>query len=317
VTFDSSGAHFTISESGDSPTIVSNFYIMFGRLEVTLLAAPGVGIVSSVVMESDDLDEIDWEWLGADATQVQSNYFGKGQTGSYDRGAFHPAPNNQQTATTYAIDWNANQIVWEINGDPVRTLAYNDAANGAQYPQTPMRIKIGSWSGGDPSNAPGTIQWAGGSTDYSAGPYTFTVQKLTVTDASTGTEYQYSDTTGSWQSIKAVGGTISGNKDSGADSSVAAVSATSMSPSVPAASLGDASITATRTGYPWVSSPTTLQTSSFTTSYAGLPSGWTVTSSGKVIPPSSASVSMSFLPHCIAFRARYPDFSRLMLTLIS
>ncbi len=41
-------------------------------------AAPGAGIVSSVVLESDDLDEIDWEWVGATAGEAQSNYFGKG-----------------------------------------------------------------------------------------------------------------------------------------------------------------------------------------------------------------------------------------------
>lgn len=38
-------------------------------------AASGQGIVSSIVLESDDLDEIDWEFLGGDTTQVQSNFY--------------------------------------------------------------------------------------------------------------------------------------------------------------------------------------------------------------------------------------------------
>ena len=79
-TYDSNGAAFTVSQGGDAPQIVSNWYIMFGKYELTMKAAPGAGIVSSAVLQSDDLDEIDWEWLGAVKDEVQTNYFGKGQT---------------------------------------------------------------------------------------------------------------------------------------------------------------------------------------------------------------------------------------------
>jgi len=131
---------------------------MFGRVEFTLKPAPGVGIVSSAVMQSDDLDEIDWEWLGGDSNQVQSNYFGKGQTTTYNRGGFHPNPNNQADFHTYTIDWTADQIAWQIDGRTVRTLTPQTAATG-QYPQTPMMIKVGAWSGGDPNlDAPGTVR---------------------------------------------------------------------------------------------------------------------------------------------------------------
>lgn len=155
-TYDLNGASFTIGKSGDVPQIASNFYIMFGKLEVTMKAAKGRGIVSSVVMQSDVLDEIDWEWLGANPNEVQTNYFGKGQTTTYNRGAFHPDPGHQDTFRTYTIDWTADQIIWSIEGQTIRVLRQQDAAPG-QYPQTPMQIKIGSWSGGDPANAPGTI----------------------------------------------------------------------------------------------------------------------------------------------------------------
>src|SRR5438045_399993 len=104
-TYSSNGVSFTIAKSGDSPTLKSTFYIMFGRVSITMKAAPGKGIVSTVVLISDDLDEIDLEWLGVDNGQVQSNYFGKGITGKYDRGGMHPAPNNQGQFTTYTIDW--------------------------------------------------------------------------------------------------------------------------------------------------------------------------------------------------------------------
>jgi hypothetical protein len=55
------GADFNIKQSGDAPTLAANFYIFFGTVSVVMRAASGTGIVSSIVMLSDDLDEIDWE----------------------------------------------------------------------------------------------------------------------------------------------------------------------------------------------------------------------------------------------------------------
>lgn len=60
VTYGSNGAEFTINKRYDAPTLETNFYIFFGEVEVVMRAANGTGIVSSIVMESDDLDEIDW-----------------------------------------------------------------------------------------------------------------------------------------------------------------------------------------------------------------------------------------------------------------
>lgn len=56
----SNGAEFTINKQGDAPTIQSDFYFFYGTVEVTMKAAPGTGIVSSIVLESDTLDEVDW-----------------------------------------------------------------------------------------------------------------------------------------------------------------------------------------------------------------------------------------------------------------
>lgn len=70
------GAEFTVNGRGDSPTLQSNFYIFFGRVSVIMKAAPGVGVVSSIVLLSDDLDEIDWEFIGGNKTYGETNYFG-------------------------------------------------------------------------------------------------------------------------------------------------------------------------------------------------------------------------------------------------
>lgn len=59
ITYGDSGAEFTITSAGDAQTITTTNYIFFGKVSVALRAANGTGIVSSFVMESDDLDEID------------------------------------------------------------------------------------------------------------------------------------------------------------------------------------------------------------------------------------------------------------------
>jgi beta-glucanase (GH16 family) len=273
---------------------------MFGHVDYVIQAAPGVGIVSSAVLQSDCLDEIDWEWLGGDDTQVQSNYFGKGITTTYNRGEFHGALNNHDGFKTYSVDWTADQIVWSINGVTVRTLTQSEAATG-QYPQTPMMIKVGSWSGGDPSNPPGTIQWAGGDTNYSDGPFTMYLKSIHVSDYSTGSQYTYSGSSGTWESIRSDGGTIN---PSGYDTPASVSPATSATTYMTATSTSLDGIHAETTSsyvtpsiWPWVGSATaTLVTAvsasaTVATSYSGLPSGWTVNSSGKVVPPSAGTTT--------------------------
>lgn len=288
--YGSDGVSFTIRQSGDSPQLTSKWYIMFGKVEVSLEAAPGAGIVSSFVLQSDDLDEIDWEWLGADPDESQSNYFGRGQTTSYNRGAFHSSPGTQSGFKKYTIEWTPEQIVWQIDGTTVRTLEPANAEN--QYPQTPMQVKFGAWSGGDPSNSAGTISWARGPTDYSKGPFTMKVASLMVQDYSTGTQYVYGDQSGTWKSIKAVGGTVF----SGGNAPVAsapAVTATATGQPLPFTPHETSSYVRPSV-YPWIPDPsaTTATAQATYANYPGLPSGWTVSDSGKVIPPSSASVNV-------------------------
>ncbi len=256
--------------------------------------APGAGIVSSLVLESDDLDEIDMEWLGADDSQVQTNYFGKGDVTTYNRGAYNPAANNQEEFITYTVDWTDSQIVWSVGGSVVRVLT-PATADANQYPQSPMRVKFGAWSGGDPSNPAGTIAWARGPTNYADGPFTMTVQSIAITDYSTGTAYKYGDTSGSWESIEAIGGAVNGNIGSAASTIATAdvPAVTSASPSIPAGFGDTHGSTSTLTGWPWVASTTLSTATAAVTSTAGIPSGWIITSSGKIVP-SSAAVRTSY-----------------------
>ncbi|KAL9085494.1 MAG: hypothetical protein Q9159_004689 [Coniocarpon cinnabarinum] len=259
----SNGACFTIAKSGDNPTIMSNWYIMFGKVDITMQAATGTGIVSSLVMESDDLDEIDWEILGSQGTKVQTNYFGKGQTGSYDRGATSDDPTATSSFNTYTIDWTSDEIVWQLNGQTVRTL--NQANAAGQYPQTPLKLKLGAWAGGDSSNAQGVVSWAGGSTDYSQGPFKMFIKSVTAQDYSTGKTYSYSGTDGTWTQVRADGGSVNGGSTqvSSAMSSSADTTTTSGQPVPWSGTHAEPSQSFTAPSvYPWVSGPQSSGSSS-------------------------------------------------------
>lgn len=265
ITYGDNGAEFVINTETDAPTITSNDYIFFGNVEVVTQAANGTGIVSSFVMESDDLDEIDWEWLGGNTTTVESNYFGKGNTTTYNRAIYHPVSDPQGGFHTYTIDWTSARIQWIIDGTVQRTLEYADALGGQNYPQTPMRVKMGNWDGGSSTASQGTVEWAGGYTDFAYAPFTMYVKSVKITDYSTGaSEYTYGDETGSWESINISNGTSS---DSSSSSSSSATSSGSAS-STKSGSSGTASATgsATTTATSGASSATATATGSSTAS---------------------------------------------------
>lgn len=202
--FTADGIVFSVKKSGDAPTIQSDGYLHFGYVEVTMKAARGAGIVSSIVLESDDLDEVDWEFIGSDATHAQMNYFGKGNTTVYDRMIMADVPSIEEVHR-YALNWTSDALTWLIDDAPVRTLNYADANGGKNFPQTPCNVRIGIWAGGD-SKDKGTQDWAGGKVDYSKAPFNQVVEKVKITNYSPGKEYKWTDKSGSWESIKVIDG---------------------------------------------------------------------------------------------------------------
>ncbi|KAK3901106.1 glycoside hydrolase [Staphylotrichum tortipilum] len=236
------GAVFSISKETDAPTISSSKYIFFGQVDVTVRAARGRGIVTSFVLQSDDLDEIDWEWLGGDLTEVQTNFFSKGCTATYDRGGFSPVADPINQFHTYTIKWTPTQLDWIIDGTVVRTLMNTGVQGCAGYPQSPMQIKLGTWVAGRKSAPQGTIEWAGGLADFSDIPFDGYYQSLRIVDymgaqgATEATAYHYTDRTGSWQSIKVVNGDSEASTSSSAKPSSSSAKPTSSTTSKPAPS---------------------------------------------------------------------------------
>ena len=121
------------------------------------------------------------------------------------------------------------------------------------------------------------------------------LKSIAVTDYSTGSQYQYSGTDGTWQSITAVNGKVvstgKGNTAVNADVAPSTTGTTNGPMPFQGTHAESSSSVVQPNAGGWT--PTTLSTSSTATvtTYPGLPAGWTVTSSGKVLPPSAASVS--------------------------
>jgi predicted ATP-dependent Lon-type protease len=90
-----------------------------------------------------------------------------------------------------------------------------------------MQLKLGSWAAGGEGVPEGTVQWAGGKTDFSQGPFDMYVKEVSITNYNPADSYEYGDKSGSWESIKI-------NKDG--SSSNAGSSGTSTTSSEPEAS---------------------------------------------------------------------------------
>lgn len=112
---------------------------------------------------------------------------------------------------TYKVNWQKDKLEWIVNGKVVRTLKASEA--GDHYPQTPMRLLVGIWAGGDPDNSPGTIEWAGGETDYSQAPFSMYVKEVKIENANPGKAYHYSDHSGDADSIEVIGGSSPSDDD--------------------------------------------------------------------------------------------------------
>lgn len=234
------GAKLSLKQEKEAPNLRSHNYIFFGHVDVVMRAAPGSGIVSGIVLQSDDLDEIDLEWVGRDNGHAQSNWFhlGAGPDEKYDRGATHDVADVTGTFHTYSFDWTPERLQWLIDGKPVRTVTVADAKG--KFPTSPCYLRIGLYSAGAPDALKGVKEWAG-ETDMSKAPFDVVVKSVKLVDYAGGAtaatkdvkEYSYGDNSGKAESIQfhPEGSGNTGSKgESDASSSPAPASSSSAAP---------------------------------------------------------------------------------------
>ncbi|CDM33592.1 CAZyme family GH16 [Penicillium roqueforti] len=151
----------------------NNHYIWYGKVSGKIKSSRGKGVVTAFILLSDVKDEIDYEWVGADLTAVQTNYYWQGVLDWENAGNI--SVDGEDTFNdwhTYEIDWTPEKVDWVVDGSVRRTLkkadTYNETSKQYEFPQTPSRLQMSLWPAGQASNAQGTIDWAGGDIDWNS-----------------------------------------------------------------------------------------------------------------------------------------------------
>lgn len=199
-------------------TISSSNYVLYGKVSLTCRTSHGAGVISDFILLSGVKDEVDYEFVGNNVNQAQTNYYWQG---NLDYTKMQPAgvADTYANAHTYTIDWKPDAIQWIIDGNVVRTLnrqdTFNPQTNSYGFPQTPARIQFGLWPGGD-SPAQGTSAWAGGRINWNApdltdpGYYFVEVYSVEVecytppsdVEVAGSSAYVYTDKTGLGKNVK-------------------------------------------------------------------------------------------------------------------
>lgn len=73
----------TLSEDGESSSgtlLASTSYLWYGKISAEMKSSRGPGVVTAFILLSDVKDEIDFEFVGTDLENAQSNYYHQGIT---------------------------------------------------------------------------------------------------------------------------------------------------------------------------------------------------------------------------------------------
>ncbi|KAF6819053.1 glycosyl hydrolase family 16 [Colletotrichum plurivorum] len=190
ITFDpEKGAGFVVGTRTDAPSIALPGAIFFGRVDLLMQAAEGEGVVAFVALQSDSGDEIGLDFAGGDTIQVQTTYLSQGGASTRGRTKTHGVERPLGAFYNYSISWTGDRVLWIVGGVTVRELLAGEV--GGEFPQTPMRLRIGSR--------------ALGAANFSTGPLRTYLKRITVVDEAAGavnaTAYTYGDKSGTRASI--------------------------------------------------------------------------------------------------------------------
>ncbi|KAI9004546.1 concanavalin A-like lectin/glucanase domain-containing protein [Hyaloraphidium curvatum] len=141
----------------------------FGEICTGVRIGRGGGVVSAIFIASyvpgqDIDDEIDFEWVGRNVFEVQTNYFSQGYAIYGVNGQYHGHGDAFNEVQTVCVERTSDYIAWKINGNTVRMLYRGDM--GSRFPDRPAKIVFDLWDAGV-GTPPGTVAWSGGPTDWS------------------------------------------------------------------------------------------------------------------------------------------------------
>ncbi|KAF9586222.1 hypothetical protein BGW38_008432 [Lunasporangiospora selenospora] len=187
---------------GLGSAVSSTRFMLYGKVTARIkTGSSSPGVVSAFIVRNEDPgDEIDFEIVGRDPTEAETNFYYRTpptiSTDLVDYDNIAKVPLGMNTATdfhNYEIEWMPEYIIWRVDGVVIRSLFKNetkdvdfdDIGEGEIYgsdlsdivvdpgmnrkrkkfPSTPARIQLGIWDGGQGVN--GTAEWAGYPTDWS------------------------------------------------------------------------------------------------------------------------------------------------------
>ncbi|ODV88972.1 glycoside hydrolase family 16 protein [Tortispora caseinolytica NRRL Y-17796] len=161
----------TMPNNSVGTVISSTHYMWYGNVKATMKTSHDQGVVTAFILFSGVKDEIDFEFVGADLETAQTNYFFQGVL-NYTNSMNISTTDTFSNFHTYELDWTEDRIEWRLDGQTYRTLnkadTYNATDDTYMYPQTPARVQLSIWPGGLSTNAPGTIEWAGGEINWNS-----------------------------------------------------------------------------------------------------------------------------------------------------
>ncbi|KAG8156410.1 hypothetical protein KVR01_013751 [Diaporthe batatas] len=152
--------------------LASTVYMWYGNVKARMKSSRGNGVVSAFILLSDVKDEIDFEFIGADLETVQTNYYYQANPVWTNSKNITDLSDTYQNFHDYEIQWTPDQVVWLVDGKVGRTLkksdTWNATTNQFDFPQTPARVQLSIWPGGNATNSEYTIEWAGGEIDWNS-----------------------------------------------------------------------------------------------------------------------------------------------------
>ncbi|KAK9764114.1 putative glycosidase CRH2 [Basidiobolus ranarum] len=155
---------------GFGATVSSVRWIQYGKVSARVKSAStSPGVVTAFILRNPEGDEIDFEWVGGNPHQVQTNYYYNGIIDWENGGKHNIGSDTSKGFHDYMFDWDEEYIKFSVDNKVVRTLykkdTWDEKLKVYKFPSRLALVQVGLWDGGRGSE--GTTDWAGGKTDWS------------------------------------------------------------------------------------------------------------------------------------------------------